>query len=526
MLRVSNIKLPIEKRFNILPAVCQRLRISEEQILAFTIYRESFDARRREQKFVYTVDVEVADETHFLESKIAGVTQASINDYQLPLRHDKIAGIRPIVVGTGPCGLFAALLLAKAGYRPLVLERGVAVDQRTKDIEAFWQKGVLNKQSNMQFGEGGAGTFSDGKLTTNIKDPRCRFVLQQFVAYGAPAEILYSYRPHIGTDLLRGVVRNIRHAIIEHGGDVRFNAMVTDIKVLNDQVRAVIVNGVEEISADTVIVAIGHSARDTYRMLYDHQVEMEAKPFSIGLRIEHTQDGLNQAQFGSYAGHPNLEPADYRLKYHASNGRSAYSFCMCPGGFVVASSSAEQEVVTNGMSRHARDATNANSALLVGVNPADYFSDHPLAGIVFQQHWEQLAFQLGGNNYYAPAQLVGDFLKNRPSDAAKSIKPSYLPGVAYTNLAACLPEYVTETLREALLYWGNQIACFKDQDAVLTGVETRSSAPVRLVRGDNYQSNIRGIHPAGEGAGYAGGIISAAVDGLRVAEKIIDLKNS
>ena len=427
---------------------------------------------------------------------------------------------RPVIIGMGPAGLFAGLFLARNGYKPIVLERGDDVETRTAKINEFWNGGMLDTESNVQFGEGGAGTFSDGKLTTLINDRRCHTVLEEFVRAGAPEEILYKNKPHIGTDLLKSVVKNIRQEIIENGGEVRFRAKVTDFVIKDGSVEAVIINDKERLNCRVVMLAIGHSARDTFKVLHDRGVKMTQKPFSIGVRIEHPQIIINKSQYGKFANHEKLGAADYKLAAHFDNGRSAYTFCMCPGGMVIAAASEENMVVTNGMSYHARDMENANSALLVGVNPEDFESSHPLAGVEFQRKWESLAFVLGGKNYKAPAQKVGDFLKDRPSDAIGDVRPTYNLGVTMTDLRGCLPKYVTDTLKMAIIAFDRKIKGFAYADAIMTGVETRSSSPIRIVRDENFESNIKGLYPIGEGAGYAGGIMSAAIDGLRAAEEI------
>ena len=434
----------------------------------------------------------------------------------------------PTRCGTGPSwwgvarrGLFAALMLARMGYRPLLLERGRQVTERHRDIDRFWSTGQLSTESNLHFGEGGAGTFSDGKLATTIHDPRCRKVLEELVEAGAPDEILFQAKPHLGSDRLPALVARIRETIIALGGDVRFDSPVTNILAGHGGVTAVDVGGDEQIAASVVIVAPGNSARDTFAMLCGIGVEMRAKPFSIGARIEHPQQLVDRARFGPQAGHPRLGAADYKLSYHAPNGRSAYSFCMCPGGLVVASATEVGGISTNGMSLFARDHRNANSALLVGVTPADYPSDHPLAGIEFQRHWERLAFVAGGEDYGAPLQLAGDLLEGRPSHALGRVQPTYLPAGRLADLSTCLPPFVIDTLRLALPVFGRRLEGFDTADAVLTGVETRSSSPVRIARDESFEASIGGLYPAGEGAGYAGGIMSSAVDGIRVAESIV-----
>ncbi len=408
------------------------------------------------------------------------------------------------MVGSGPAGLFAALLLARQGYRPLLLERGKPVDERYRDVELFWSGGALAADSNLHFGEGGAGTFSDGKLTTLIHDPRCRKVLEEFVAAGADADILYLNKPHLGSDRLPAIVRRIRETIVALGGEVRFLSCVEDLRIKDGKMAGVAVAGQGSLEAPAVILAPGNSARDTFAMLMERGVQLQAKPFSIGVRVEHPQALIDEAQYGASAGHPRLGRADYKMFFHAPGGRSAYTFCMCPGGLVVAAATEAGGVATNGMSLFARDNANANSALLVGVSPADFGSDHPLAGVEFQRIWERKAFALGGSNYFAPVQRVGDFLADRPSTALGDIHPTYRPGWRLARLADCLPDYVTETLRQALPFFARRLPGFDRPDAVLTGIESRSSSPLRIVRDDAFESNIAGLYPAGEGAGYAG----------------------
>ena len=522
MIRINNIKVPLAERGAVLPAVLKKLGIASGAILELHIYKEAIDARRKDNiHFVYTVDVAVADELRLVEkTRDLSVTFAPTETYQLPKLGEHKLEHRPVIVGTGPAGLFAGLLLSELGFRPLLLERGDDVDNRAEKVRRFWLQGDLDPNSNVQFGEGGAGTFSDGKLTTNIKDPRCRKVLADLVAAGAPANILYSYKPHVGTDILRSVVKALRQAIVARGGEVRFRAQVTDWCVDRGAVVGVVVNGQELVPADLVIVAPGHSARDTFAGLLARGVHMDQKPFAIGVRIEHPQALIDEAQYGRAAGHPNLGAADYKLSHHPPSGRSVYTFCMCPGGQVVAAASEQCGVVTNGMSEHARASGQGNSALLVEVCPADYGGAHPLAGAFFQRYWEERAWHLGGQTHRAPAQLVGDFLSNRKSTSLRSCQPSYLPGVEPSDLSLCLPDYVVTSLQAGLLAFDKKLKRFAHPGAVLTGVETRSSSPVRMARGEDGESRVVGLYVAGEGAGYAGGIVSAAVDGLRVAEAV------
>lgn len=524
MLRISNLKLSIDEDVSILKKlILKKLKIKENELIKYTIYKESIDARRGKVDFVYTVDVDVKNEEKLLKSKIKDVLELKETKYVgVEIGSEKLKN-RPVIIGSGPAGLFAALLLAQKGYNPILLERGLDVDNRSKDINDFWNNRKFKNNSNVQFGEGGAGTFSDGKLTTRIKDIRCRQVLQELVNFGSPDEILYSHKPHVGTDILKDVVKNIRNEIIRLGGEVRFDTKVTDIIIENKDIKAVIVNGSEIIESEVVILAIGHSARDTYKMLHKRGVRIIQKPFAIGARIEHPQELINKSQYKEFHNHPRLGAADYRLIEHTSNFRTAYTFCMCPGGTVIASASDEFEVVTNGMSEHARDKKNANSAFLVNVLPEDFGSDDPLAGIYFQEKYEKLAYELGGKNYNAPVQLVGDFLNNRVSKSLGKVEPSYKPGFEFVDLRECLPQFVTETMKEALVSLDNKLNGFAIYDAILTGVETRSSSPIRIVRDEKSLEsvNVNNLYPCGEGAGYAGGIVTAAVDGIKCAEKII-----
>lgn len=523
MIRIHNLKTSLDNRGEVLPLVLKKLRLPESSVRSLHIYKEAIDARHKGSiQFVYTVDVAIDGEELILKrNRDADVAPAPELEYTPVRKGSTVLASRPVIVGAGPAGLFAGLLLAEMGFKPLLLERGDDVDRRAAVVDDFWRSGRLNPRTNVQFGEGGAGTFSDGKLTTNIKDPRCRKVLKELVAAGAPMDILYSYKPHVGTDILRDVVKAIRLRIVALGGEVKFNAHVTDIQVNRGSVTGAVVNHHETLPAEVLIVALGHSARDTFSMLLEKGVSIVPKPFSIGARIEHPQAVVDEAQYGSAAGHKNLGAADYKLSHHSVLGRSAYTFCMCPGGLVVAAASEEGGVVTNGMSEHARNRPNANSALLVGVSPEDFGDSHPLAGAKFQRHWEERAFKLGGSSYRAPAQTVADFMAGRPSTQWGKVTPSYQPGVEPADLTKCLPDYVVATMRDAIEVFGRKLKGFSFPSAVLTGVETRSSSPIRINRGEDGESNIAGLYPAGEGAGFAGGIVSAAVDGLRIAECII-----
>jgi hypothetical protein len=526
MLRLTEIKLPLDHPEGALKAaILERLAIPEEDLIAYTIARRGFDARKREAiSLVYSLDVEAKNEQTILRRKKGDKQLSPTPDTRYHFVAQAPAGLksRPVVVGMGPAGLFAALILAQMGFRPIVLERGKAVRERTRDTFGLWRQGKLDPESNVQFGEGGAGTFSDGKLHSQIKDPlhRGRKVLTEFVKAGAPEEILYLSKPHIGTFRLVSMVEKMRAAIQELGGEIRFQSRVEDLDIENGQVRGVLLADGERIPGDHVVLAVGHSARDTFRMLHRRGVYIEAKPFSIGFRIEHPQALIDRCRFGSSAGNSVLGAADYKLVHHCKNGRSVYSFCMCPGGQVVAAASEEGGVVTNGMSQYSRSERNANSGIVVGVTPDDY-PGGPLAGMEFQRKWEARAFELGGKNYFAPGQLVGDFLAGRPSTAFGSVLPSYTPGVHLCDLGSTLPDYAIAAIREAIPAFDRQIRGFAMPDAVLTGVETRTSSPIRIKRKDDYQSqNTRGLYPAGEGAGYAGGILSAAVDGIKVAEAV------
>ncbi len=548
MIRITELRLPLNHaEAELRPAVLARLGLKDKQLKAFTVFKRSYDARKKAAiQLIYTVDCELAEgmadaavlhryegDPHVRATPDTGykfVGHASA-DFPTDLPSSK----RPVVIGFGPCGIFAALILAQMGLRPIVLERGKPVRERTKDTWGLWRQSELNPESNVQFGEGGAGTFSDGKLWSQISDPRhlTRKVLTEFVKAGAPEEILFVSKPHIGTFRLVSMVIKMRAEIEALGGEIRFEQKVSDVLIEKDHIRGVTLESGEQIATDHVVLALGHSARDTFTMLHHRGVFMEAKPFSIGYRIEHPQSLVDKARFGPNAGNEILGAADYKLVHHASNGRSVYSFCMCPGGTVVAATSEPMRVVTNGMSQYSRNERNANAGIVVGISPQDYRQDgkadnssvNPLDGMAFQRIWESRAYELGEGGYKAPGSLVGDFIKRQRSSAFGSVEPSYKPGVTLTDLAqkgnGSLPVYALDAIREALPAFERQIKGFSMPDAVLTGVETRTSSPLRITRGKDYQSlNIKGLYPAGEGAGYAGGIMSAGVDGIEVAEAL------
>ena len=533
MLRLTELRLPLDHAPGDLPpAICAALAIDAKRLERWSIVKRGNDARRKSAiRLVYAIDAQVADEGEVLARMAGNANLRATPDtgYRFPTPAPaQYHGPRPVVIGAGPCGLLAALVLAQAGFRPIILERGRAVRERTRDTWGLWRRGVLDSESNVQFGEGGAGTFSDGKLYSRIKDPRHlgRKVLVEFVKAGAPPEILTEAHPHIGTFRLVTMVESMRETIEALGGEYRFGGRVEDLDIAvapdgGRRVRGLRLSDGEVIEADRVVLAIGHSARDTFAMLHARGVHIEAKPFSIGVRIEHPQSWIDRARFGACAGHPDLGAAAYALSHHCRNGRTVYSFCMCPGGRVVAAASEPGRVVTNGMSQYSRQEFNANSGLVVAIDPPRDYPGGPLAGIDVQRHWESRAFVAGGSNYAAPGQRVGDFLAGRPSVALGEVVPSYKPGVHLTDLAQCLPDFVVEALREALPVFGRQIPGYDHPDAMLTGVETRTSSPVRITRGPDYQSlNTASLYPAGEGAGYAGGILSAAIDGIKVAEAI------
>ncbi len=531
MLRLSDLKLPLgHPPEDLAPAICNRLGVTADDLISHTIVRRAHDARKKAAiLMVYTVDVALRDEAAVLArfERDSQVRVRPDTDYRLVAQAPKDF-TRPVVIGAGPCGLFAGLILAQMGFKPIILDRGKVVRERTQDTWGLWRRSELNPESNVQFGEGGAGTFSDGKLYSQIKDPRHlgRKVLEEFVKAGAPEEILTEAHPHIGTFRLVTMVESMRETIEALGGEYRWQHRVDDfdIETAADGQRRLkglhISNG-DYLPAEHVVLAVGHSARDTFQTLYDRGVHIEAKPFSIGVRIEHPQSWMDKARFGACAGHPDLGAADYSLAHHCANGRTVYSFCMCPGGTVVAATSEPNRVVTNGMSQYSRNERNANSGFVVGIDPERDYPGHPLAGIEFQRKWESLAYTAGGSTYAAPAQKVGDFLAGRPSEALGEVQPSYKPGIKMTDLAECLPPFVLEAMREALPVFGRQIAGYDHPDVLMTGVETRTSSPIRITRGKDFQSlNVAGLFPAGEGAGYAGGILSAAVDGIKVAEAV------
>ena len=529
MIRLTELALPLEHPESALrAAIVERLGIGDADLTDFVVFKRSYDARKKnsEIKFVYIIDLRARNEDAILArfEQDQHVRPAPDTDYHPVAQAPAGLTERPIVIGFGPCGLFAALLLAQMGFRPIVLERGRDVRRRTKDTWALWRKKQLSPESNVQFGEGGAGLFSDGKLYSQIKDPKFygRKVMHEFVRAGAPDEILYLSKPHIGTFRLTGVVSAMREEIIRLGGEVRFENKVTDLRIRHGRVEGVELATGERLDSHYLVLALGHSARETFRMLQRNGVFIEAKPFAVGFRIEHPQSLIDTARLGKYAGHPALGAADYKLVYHASNGRAVYSFCMCPGGTVVAATSEPERVVTNGMSQYSRNERNANAGIVVAIHPEEDFPGGPLAGIDLQEALESRAYTLGGNDYCAPAQLVGDFINGKPSTELGEVQPSYKPGIKLGDLAPSLPPYAIEAIREALPAFGKQIRGFDRHDAILTGIETRTSSPVRITRDRiSLQSlNTRGLYPAGEGAGYAGGILSAGVDGIRVAEAL------
>ena len=529
MIRITELALPLDHPPEALrPTITRRLGIADKDLIDFTVFKRSYDARKKntEITFVYIIDLSANNEPAIL-ARLAGdahIRPAPDTGYYPVASAPEDLTERPVIIGFGPCGLFAALTLAQMGFKPVVLERGREVRQRTKDTWALWRKHVLTAESNVQFGEGGAGLFSDGKLYSQIKDPKFygRKVMQEFVRAGAPDEILYVSKPHIGTFRLTGVVSAMREEIRALGGEVRFETKVSDFLIRDGRMQAVVLDNGEQIQSRYVVLALGHSSRDTFRQLHTRGVFMEAKPFALGFRIEHPQSLIDKARLGKYAGHPALGAADYKLVHHAKNGRAVYSFCMCPGGTVVAATSEAGRVVTNGMSQYSRNERNANAGIVVGISPQQDFPGGPLAGLALQESLESHAYVLGGRDYCAPGQLVGDFIRAQASSELGDVEPSYKPGVKLGDLATALPAYAIDAIREALPVFGRQIRGFDRDDAVLTGIESRTSSPLRITRDNQHlQSlNTRGLYPAGEGAGYAGGILSAGVDGIKVAEAL------
>lgn len=522
MLRLENVKIHKDlSEEEIVKEACKKYKLDYKEIEKYIIYKKSIDARNKEDIFYnYTIDVKYTGKKEYSNIKIVNK-----ENFDIKINVKRKSTARPVIIGAGPAGLFCALILVNNGIKPIIIEQGKKVEDRKKDIDIFLKTGILNPNSNVQFGEGGAGTFSDGKLTTGVNNSFCRTVLNEFVKFGAPNQIMYVSKPHIGTDNLINIVANIRKYIEEHGGEFLFESKVIDLEIQDNKLKSIIYQNstreILKINTDTAVFAIGHSARDTFEKLYEKGLSMEKKNFSVGVRIEHKQEMINKSQYGEKT-NLKLPPAEYKLAYHGNNDRSCYTFCMCPGGSVIASSSNFGEIVTNGMSKFARDGENANSALLVNITPEDFKGNSPLEGIYFQKDLEEKAFKLGGKNYFAPIQRVGDFLENKKTTKLGNVKPTYKPGVTLSNLQEILPLFIIETLKEGLLDFDKKIKGFADSDSILTGIETRSSSPVRIVRDDNCMSNIKGIYPAGEGAGYAGGIMTAAVDGIRCAIEILE----
>lgn len=527
MIRINNISLPLDYSNKTLETrVCKELRINKNSINKISLFKRSIDARKKNDiHFTATIDVELNCKENIVISKCKGNKTSIVEPYEYIIPEGKKLTNSPVIVGFGPAGMLCGLILAKAGTKPIIIEQGSDADTRVKDIENFYKTGILNTSSNIQFGEGGAGTFSDGKLNTGTNDVRARNVLIEFVKHGAPEEILYNAKPHIGTDYLRTVVKNIRKEIISLGGQVHFNTKFTGYKTKNNSIVSVVVqrnNSEEIIETDNLVLAIGHSSRDTFEMLYNSNILLEQKPFSVGARIEHLRENIDKSQHGEFFNTKRLGAAPYKLSTHLENGRGVYTFCMCPGGEVVAATSEENMVCTNGMSEFARDKVNSNSALLVSVNPSDFGSEHPLAGIEFQRKIEKKAYTAGGGDYAAPVQRVGDFLDKQKSSSLGEVLPSYRRGTSFAKMEDILPDFVTDAFRQAIPQLDKRLKGFAHPDAILTGAETRSSSPVRILRNEHLQSvSVNGMYPCGEGAGYAGGIVSAAVDGIKCAEEIL-----
>ena len=530
MIRLTEIKLPLNHApEDLTTAITTKLKISAEQMASFVMFKRGYDARnKRNIQLIYTLDITLTDSNLANDLLVQFASDNHVKatpdtSYKYVSEAPENLTERPVVIGFGPCGLLAGLTLAQMGFKPIIIERGNEVRQRTKDTFGFWRQRKLNTESNVQFGEGGAGTFSDGKLYSQVKDPNHygRKVMTEFVKAGAPDEILFVSKPHIGTYKLVTMVEKMRAEIIALGGEVRFATRVDDLHITDSKVTGVTLNSGETLKTNHVIFAVGHSARDTFQMIHDKGVYIEAKPFSIGFRIEHKQSAIDEARFGDNAGNEILGAADYKLVHHCKNGRSVYSFCMCPGGTVVAAASEEGRVVTNGMSQYSRNERNANSAIVVGIDPERDYPNHPLAGIELQRQLETLAFELGGKDYSAPAQTIGDFLKGKPNSELGDVKPSYTPGITLTDLSKALPDFAIDAIREAIPAFNKKIQGFSSDDGLLTGVETRTSSPISIKRNKDFQSiNTKGLFPAGEGAGYAGGILSAGIDGIKVAEAV------
>lgn len=527
MIRVTEVKLSLDQALNIdleIKNIHKYLqhKFNLSSIKDLSIYKKAIDARNKNSiNFVYTIDFFTEDEKRLLRLKDKQIFVTPDMKYEDISIGTKQLTNRPIIIGFGPSGIFSALILARRGYRPIIFEMGLDIDNRDKEFDEFLSTRKFKKTASIQFGEGGAGTYSDGKLTTSISDLRCRLVLETLVNYGADPELIYINKPHVGTDLLKQIIKSIRKEIINLGGEVLFASQLTRIITENNSLVGVEINNKNVIKTNVLLLGIGHSSRDTFEMIHANGFNLTRKPFSIGLRIEHPQTLINKSQYGENANHPSLKAADYKLSFHDKSGRSAYTFCMCPGGFVMCGSSEEGGVVTNGMSESKRDNFNANSAILVNIQTDDFSGNHVLAGMYFQRELEQLAFKAAGSNYNAPAQLVGDFLKDQISKGIGEVNPTYKPGITFVDFNKLLPNFVTTTLKNALIDFDRKIKGFTMSDAIMTGIETRSSSPIRIVRDDGFESNIKGVFPMGEGAGYAGGIMSSAVDGIKVAEEII-----